>query len=1131
MNPLRLLPFPTIAIGILSFIASQTLITSQTFAEKFDEREEFFESKVRPLLLQSCVECHGPDEQSADLRLDQNPLTEMGSVITPGKPDESKLVHSIRYAASAKAMPPDKKLQDDQIAILTKWIADGAYWPKESSSSKEMKKESLPPAKRIDEIREKHWAFKPIGNPAPPSVKNEAWIKQSLDRFVLSKLEQSNLTPSSQADKRTLMLRAYFTLTGLPPTYEQIEAFVADESPQAFEKLIDKLLDDPHYGERWARHWLDIARFAETTGYQAGSVDTTYPYAYTYRDYVIKAFNQDKPYDRFVVEQIAADRLDLKEDQKEALAALGFLTVGRKFMGRVHDIIDDRIDVVTRGFLGLSVTCARCHDHKYDPVPTADYYSLYGIFASCNEPGELPLIGDPNSNPQYQEFLAAKAAQEKEVEQWLDNKRKQTEVELQSRTADYLIYFSKSRPNSGYSGVKQIGERGALRPQAVSRWKRFLADSSNVQQPVWGLWARLVELPAENFKDRAAQLLSTESAATWQANVNQELLNALRQSAPDSMESAAKLIGEKLEAASAKWRELTEKDKSIATLPDASQEQIRQALVDEESPTVLNLDQMRTHLNQAERNEYNQQLGKVKAVESKHPGAPGRAMVVQDNSKPHDPVVFLRGQPGNNGDRVPRRFLQVLAQVDHGKLYNETSGRLELAQAIASPLNPLTARVIVNRVWQQHFGFGLVRTASDFGARGEQPSHPELLDYLASEFMMDGWSIKRLQKRIMLSATWCQCSEHRAEGHSIDPENRLLWHMPRKRLEFEPLRDRWLFAAGTLDQQIGGRSVKIHEDATRRGLYAYVDREDVPSLLAAFDVPSPDASQATRSRTTVPQQALYMINSKFVIDQAKTLSNSTSTVNDIDRIKQLYRKTLLRDPTEDEMQLAKLFVDTSRPALPGASEQVTTESEQQIVWQFGYGAVDETTGKVIFTPLPHFTGDRWQVSNQFPDAKLGHLVLSATGGHPGNRPELATIIRWISQGNGKVSLRGKLKHKNDSGDGVRARVVSSRTGVVATWEVKSQEVNTAVAEITVEAGDTLDFVVDIRQSDNSDSYQWAPIVKVAQGDAKLEAGGFWNYASDFESASKSLSTRDLPVDLWAELAQILLMSNELAFVD
>ncbi len=1116
--------------GIFALLCTHSFFVANLGA---DEREAFFEAKVRPLLIERCLECHGPDESSADLRFDQNPIAEKSPVVIAGKPDQSKLIRSVRYVDSSKAMPPDKKLSDEEIAILAQWVTDGAYWPKDDKPATAPAK-MLPPAKRIDEIREQHWSYRPIGRFAPPSVRDEAWAKQPLDRFVLEKLEQNKLAPNPTADKRTLMLRAHFTLTGLPPTYQQVEAFVADTSPDAFEKLVDSLLDNPHYGERWARYWLDIARFAETTGYQAGSVDTTYPYAYTYRDYVINAFNQDKPFDRFILEQIAADRLDLKDNEKSALAALGFLTVGRKFMGRVHDIIDDRIDVVTRGFLGMSVTCARCHDHKYDPVPITDYYSLYGIFASSSEPGELPLIGDPAANPKYQEFLAAKAEKEREVDQWLDGKRQKTEGELRSRVADYLIYLAKSRPNSGQKDVKQIGERGALRPQATARWRTFLSEQANANHPVWMLYNRLAELPADGFREKAQELLSPQSTATWLAQVNQGLLERLRQQPPESMEAVAKLIGESLESAFAAWKDASEKDKSLARLPDENQEQLRLALFADSVPTVLDKDQMRSHLDQAERNEYNQQLGKVKAVESKHPGAPGRAMVVNDNAKPHDPVVFLRGQPGNRGDHVQRRFLQVLAQVDGGKIYEATSGRLELAQAIASPLNPLTARVIVNRVWQQHFGAGLVRTASDFGARGEQPSHPELLDYLASEFMIDGWSIKRLQKRIMLSATWAQASTHRDDGHAIDAENRLLWHMPRKRLEFEPMRDRWLTAAGTLDLEIGGRSVKIHEDATRRGMYAYVDREDVPSLLAAFDVPSPDASQATRSRTTVPQQALYMINSKFVIDQAKALTQKSSQVADVpQRIREIYRSTLLRDPTARELELAQQFVDPARPPLAGAPVHSEADiADEKPLWQYGYGIVDESKGQVKFTSLAHFAGDRWQVSMQFPDPKLGHLMLSGGGGHPGPSNDLSTVMRWVAPAKATVSIRGKLKHKADQGDGVRARVVSSRLGIRGTWEAKAQDTGTSVGEIEVEAGDTLDFVVDCRENNNSDSYQWTPIVTVvASTDGKFDKGSFWNAASDFESTSKRITAQSTPLDLWTELVQVLLMSNEFAFVD
>lgn len=1098
-----------------------------------DERDTFFESKVRPILLARCVECHGEDEQNADLRFDLNPFIASSWVAVPGKPSESKLVHAIRYEESVAAMPPDRKLPDEEIKILTDWIESGAYWPKKVESSK-TDPGMLPPAKRIDQIREQHWAFRPIEKCDPPEVANAAWVKQPLDRFLLSKLEQHGLSPSLPADKRTLILRAHFVLTGLPPTYDEVEAFVADKDPDAFSKLVERLLQSKHYGERWARHWLDVARYAETTGYLAGSADTTYPYAYTFRDYVIKSFNDDKPYDRFVMEQIAADRMDLKEVDRSALAALGFLTVGRKFMGNPHDIIDDRIDVATRAFLGLSVSCARCHDHKYDPIPTADYYSLYGVFASSSEPGELPLLGKPEENPQYSEFLAARAEKEREVESWLEKKRIQTQKELRSRVADYLEYFAKSRPNSGHSDVKQIGQRGALRPQATARWKRYLEDHANDHHPVWMLWHRLAELPADDFKTKAQDLLSDQSSATWLAGVHQGILAAFRSQPPDSMEAVAQFIGQQLEAADAAWLVAVEKEKTLTGLPDNNQEQLRAVLYEQDSPTVLDLDRMRAHLNQAERNEYNQQLSKVKAVESKHPGAPGRAMVLNDNPTPQDAVIFLRGQPGNRGDQVPRRFLQILSHVDGGQPFANGSGRLELARAIANSKNPLTARVIVNRIWQQHFGFGLVRTASDFGSRGESPTHAELLDYLAEDFMANGWSIKRLQRQIMLSAAWQQSSEHRAEANAIDPENRLLWRMPRRRLEFEPLRDRWLSVAGNLDLQIGGRSVKIHEDANRRGLYAYVDREDVPSLLAAFDVPSPDASQALRSRTTVPQQALYMINSKFVIAQAKLLASLTTQITDTQqRVIEFYRRTLARDPSADEIQLAMRYLDPAKPSLfEGVSSTAAAEQADATTWQFGYGIWNDSEGRTQFTPLPYFTGERWQLSSNFPDENWGYLMISAKGGHPGNNRNQATIVRWIAPGAGVISIRGKLKHEADQGDGVLARIVSSRHGEKGKWSVHHGQADTAVTGLEVQIGDTVDFIVECGDSPSFDSYQWAPIVQVEQsGDPRLDDGDFWKYASDFAAISASFSVANEKLDPWVQLAQVLLASNEFAFVD
>jgi len=363
-------------------------------------------------------------------------------------------------------------------------------------------------------------------------------------------------------------------------------------------------------------------------------------------------------------------------------------------------------------------------------------------------------------------------------------------------------------------------------------------------------------------------------------------------------------------------------------LEDDADEAIRQSLYDGDSPTSLTTAQMIAHLDQGQRNKHNAMLGKVKGVEVSHPGAPPRGMVLVDKKTPVQPVIFRRGQPGNRGDKVPRRFPQVLEHVDGGKPFSDGSGRLELANAIASPKNPLTARVIVNRIWQHQFGQGLVRTASDFGTRGETPTHPELLDYLAAEFMADGWSIKRLQRRILLSSTWQQSSGFRQDAHNIDPENRLLWRMPRRRMEFEPLRDRLLTAAGRLDLSIGGRSVMIHQDAVRRGLYAYVDREDMPSLLASFDLPSPDASQAIRTQTTVPQQALFLLNAKFVIDQAEALAKRTAGQADTtDRIKSLYQIALSRQPDAIELETATAFINT--PPIDTSDEPNTESVEKQ----------------------------------------------------------------------------------------------------------------------------------------------------------------------------------------------------------
>ena len=486
--------------------------------------------------------------------------------------------------------------------------------------------------------------------------------------------------------------------------------------------------------------------------------------------------------------------------------------------------------------------------------------------------------------------------------------------------------------------------------QAGLRWHQYLAKPAESRNLIWTLWHHLAGLPADGFAEKASGVVDQAEALSragkgerGSTEIPIRLLKALREARPESMPDAAQVFGDCLEAVYAKWKESRTVDASLERLPDEGDELLKQALLHPAAPTSLDTTQMVAHLNQSERNKHNQLLSKVNGVNVSHPGAPPRGMVMVDKSNPVEPVIFRRGVPSNRGDSVPRRFLQVLSNVDGGERFRSGSGRLELARAIASPKNPLTARVIVNRVWQHQFGEGLVRTSSDFGTRGEQPTHPALLDHLAEKFVTDGWSIKSLQRQIMLSDAWQRSSNVRQDASQADPENRLLWHMPRRRMEFEPLRDRLLAAAGKLDERIGGRSVMIHQDATRRGLYAYIDREDLPGLLASFDLPSPDASQAKRSQTTVPQQALYLMNSDFVIDQAKALAERTAEARpkgipsddpglrqaeSTKRIRQIYRLSLSRDPDADEMQAALRFVDPASIKVSRVVEKSNANSEE-----------------------------------------------------------------------------------------------------------------------------------------------------------------------------------------------------------
>ena len=731
---------------------------------------QFFETKIRPILSEECYKCHShqADRIKGKLMLDSREAVLLGGVtgpaIVPGKPDDSLLIQAIRYTDEDLKMPPADhggKLSEQQIADLTEWVRRGAPDPRVPVMAAS--------GKAYGGVGKAHWSFQPVKKPDVPAVRDAAWVQSPIDNFVLAKLETVGLHPSALADQRTLIRRVTFDLTGLPPTEPEIQRYIADDSPAAYAKVVDRLLASPAYGEHWARYWLDVARYSDTKGDAPKRNDPRYPHAWTYRDYVIDAFNTDKPYGQFILEQLAADRLVVEAENKAKakkvdppldrtmLAALGFLTLGNQFDGRRDDVIADQIDVTTKAFLGLTVACARCHDHKFDPIPTRDYYSLYGVFANTVEPPRVT----------QEPTLFAKLP----------------------KTPELLAYMAKS--------------------EALEKKE---AD----------LQAQFLEFRRERDKD-----------------------------------------------------------------PSKRRELIR-------SEAILQRE--------------------IGDLEIEHSGAPPRANVVVDVPRSRDYPVLLRGEAQNKGDTVPRRFLEVLSpDPKHRPEWNKGSGRVDLARAIADPKNPLTARVFVNRLWQQHFGAGFIGTPDDLGNMSSPPVNPELLDWLAARFVESGWSIKQLQRTIVLSSTYQQASAANPAALALDPDNKLLWRASLHRLDFEEVYDSLLAIAGTLDRTVGGKSVMPASDSfgTRRSLYTYIDRRNPPELLTQFDFPNPDTPSGKRYETTVPQQALFLMNSPLVVETARQLTHRpefATLESDRDRVTSLYLAIFQRPPNDEEVELGVRYV-------------------------------------------------------------------------------------------------------------------------------------------------------------------------------------------------------------------------------
>ena len=1090
---------------------------------------EFFETKVRPVLAEHCYKCHSAEsgKSKGSLTLDSKDALRKGGGTGPalleGDPDKSLLIQAVRYTDEDLQMPPKDeggKLSADQIAALEAWVKMGAPDPRDAAGK--------PAALDMAKARQ-HWAFQPVKKPAKPAVKKTNWVLTPVDAFVLAQLENKGLSPAEPADKRTLLRRITYDLSGLPPTPEETEAFLKDRSPDAYMKVVDRLLASPRYGERWGRFWLDVARYADTKGYLAGNVERRYPFSHTYRDYVIRAFNEDKPFDRFVVEQLAADQLPLGPD-KSALAAMGFLTLGRRFLNNQNDIIDDRIDVVSRGLMGLTVTCARCHDHKFDPIPSSDYYSLHGVFASSDEPTEKPLLGELVDSPAYQQFLKKTAEMEAKIKG-----REREEVQkflagVRDRTGDYLLGAHDAASLPKTEKFELFAGPRKLNVEILKRWQAFVAEQAKQPGPVLAPWFALAALPENEFPEKAAALIEHWKLDSAGANptVLAEFTKLEKHFA--SLKEAAAVYNRVFARVGKAWQaalDAAEKEKAEppTALPVAADEDVRQMVFAEGSPPALEFAETARMLKRQIDTKTAPLKREMEALNWTEPGAPLRAMSLVDKPNPRNSRIFVRGNPANLGAEAPRQFLEVLSP-EKREPFAAGSGRLAMAEQIASAKNPLTARVLVNRVWGWHFGQPLVSTPSDFGVRTAAPVQLALLDWLTASFLENGWSVKQLHRAIVLSNTYRQSSTASGKAAMADPDNLLLHCFNRHRLEFEAMRDTLLAAAGTLDLTPGGLPDDLTKEpfATRRTVFGYIDRQNLPGMFRTFDYPNPDVSSSQRFATTVPQQALYLMNSPFTQEQArKVLRRPEIKAAGTDRAKlgALYRVLYQRSPEPEEVSLAESF-------LARAESAPSPTMAAGAAWQYGYGRYDAERKRVNdFHPMSVRKEDRIAPTDKYPDSKFGNLSVTATGGHPGRTVEVASIRRWLAPGKGRVKIEGSLGHKSDKGDGVCGRIVTREGGLRGEWTVQNRKSDTAT-EFDVQAGETVDFVVDCIANGNSDSYTWAPTISFTPDPEALDlAARVWNAKNDFEIASKPRQ----PLTRWEELAQVLLLSNELAFVD
>ena len=822
---------------------------------------DFFEMRIRPLLAKNCWSCHTTATRLGNLQLDSrdNLLRggKTGPAIVPGDPEHSLLIQAVRRTHPRLRMPPAGPLPEADVADLAGWVKSGAPWPESSPGSN-------------------FWAAQPLRKPPGGSI----------DRLLEARLAQAGLRANPAADKRILLRRVTFDLVGLPPTPGEIDAFLSDPSPDAFAKVIDRLLASPHYGERWGRYWLDLARY--TDGKLGAFNDTPCPNCFRYRDWVIQAFNDDLPYDVFVKAQIAGDLLP---DPDRYVGGLGFQALGPN--------ADDQVDVTTRTFLGLSVACAQCHDHKYDPIPTKDYYSLLGVFRS-SEHREYPLVPEPEVKA-YQDQEKKIEAMQESIDEFVQKQNSMLAEILGAQTSRYLVAV--------YTGAT------AGDAETLERWRQYLKDSDK-EHPYLKPWFELVAAKApldevtrfaDAFQSRFLAVLAEKKGID---DRNYVLLGGAKGVKVESIRQYANLEFLDVEKYYL-WRDLASEPyrKTSRGIYYYGAKDLGRFLAAEFRDY---LDSKLTELDRLK-----------KALPKKYPFLE----TLRDKAEPKNVRVAIRGEAKNLGDEAPRGFLSCLTAGDPAP-FTKGSGRLELAAAIAS--HPLAARVMANRIWELHFGQGLVRTPSNFGRLGDTPSHPDLLDYLAVRFQELGFSVKALHREILLSAAYQRSTGHNAAAYDQDPENRLLWRGNlRPRLDAEALRDALLAVAGNLDPTPGGPAAPLDDRNRRRTLYGYISRSRPDPLLAMFDFPDPNNTSEQRITTNSPLQRLFFLNSTFVAQQAKAVADrlAEASPDDRSRIQQAYVLLYSRPARPAEIDLGLEFLEQTGGAWSRYAQVLLSSNE------------------------------------------------------------------------------------------------------------------------------------------------------------------------------------------------------------